>query len=381
MDRSGKHNHDMAETISPDYLVIGAGAMGLAFVDTIISDTESTVALVDRYAQPGGHWTITYPYVRLHQPSACYGVNSRNLGEMNIDEVGFNKGLFELATGSEVCGYYNNLMQQTLLPSGRVTWYSKHDYIGDGHFKSLLTGRTYQVAANTRIVDATYMKVEVPVMRPPPFHMSEGVNVIPPNDLTKIGRPYSGYTVVGGGKTGIDACLWLTTHGVPPDKISWIIPRDMWYFDRATQQPGPRFAEAIGRANHLNAEAVMTATSPDDLLSRLGEREQLLRLDPNVTPTMWKCATVTKMELEQIRKISNVIRQGHLLRVSRHQMELEKGMQVPASPDTLYIDCTSSSLRSLPVVPVFAGKHITLQPMRMCQVNPFIHNPYPTPHY
>ncbi len=26
---------------------------------------------------PGGHWTRAYPFVRLHQPSAYYGVNSR----------------------------------------------------------------------------------------------------------------------------------------------------------------------------------------------------------------------------------------------------------------------------------------------------------------
>src|SRR6202012_5741267 len=97
----------MDEKISADYLVVGAGAMGMAFVDTIISDSKATVALVDRYARPGGHWTTAYPFVRLHQPSAFYGVNSRHLGEDKIDQVGWNKGLAELATGDEVCAYYN----------------------------------------------------------------------------------------------------------------------------------------------------------------------------------------------------------------------------------------------------------------------------------
>lgn len=59
----------MTETISPDYLVIGAGAMGMAFVDTLISEKEATVAIVDRYSRPGGHWTLAYPFVTLHQPS------------------------------------------------------------------------------------------------------------------------------------------------------------------------------------------------------------------------------------------------------------------------------------------------------------------------
>jgi L-2-hydroxyglutarate oxidase LhgO len=48
----------MAETITADYLVVGAGAMGMAFVDTLLSDTQATIVMVDRYARPGGHWTI-----------------------------------------------------------------------------------------------------------------------------------------------------------------------------------------------------------------------------------------------------------------------------------------------------------------------------------
>jgi cation diffusion facilitator CzcD-associated flavoprotein CzcO len=64
-------------TIEADYLVVGAGAMGLAFTDTLVSESDATVVVVDRNDQPGGHWTTAYPFVRLHQPSAYYGVNSR----------------------------------------------------------------------------------------------------------------------------------------------------------------------------------------------------------------------------------------------------------------------------------------------------------------
>jgi cation diffusion facilitator CzcD-associated flavoprotein CzcO len=44
------------KTIEADYLVVGAGAMGMAFVDTLITETDTTVVLVDRNDQPGGHW-------------------------------------------------------------------------------------------------------------------------------------------------------------------------------------------------------------------------------------------------------------------------------------------------------------------------------------
>ena len=92
-------------TIEADYLVVGAGAMGMAFVDTLLTDTadtQATVVLVDEGHQPGGHWLSTYPFVRLHQPSAYYGVPSRALGHDRIDEAGPNAGFYERATAQEI---------------------------------------------------------------------------------------------------------------------------------------------------------------------------------------------------------------------------------------------------------------------------------------
>ncbi len=57
----------MGRTIEADYLVVGAGAMGMAFTDTLVSETDATVVMVDRNDQPGGHWTTAYPFVRLQR--------------------------------------------------------------------------------------------------------------------------------------------------------------------------------------------------------------------------------------------------------------------------------------------------------------------------
>src|SRR5947209_12488914 len=84
-----------------DYLVVGAGASGMAFVDSLLSHSDAEVILVDRRHRPGGHWLDAYPFVRLHQPSANYGVNSRVLGTNRIDESGPNAGFYERATASD----------------------------------------------------------------------------------------------------------------------------------------------------------------------------------------------------------------------------------------------------------------------------------------
>ena len=47
-----------------DYLVVGAGASGMAFVDSLIAESDAEVALVDRRHGPGGHWNDDYPFVR-----------------------------------------------------------------------------------------------------------------------------------------------------------------------------------------------------------------------------------------------------------------------------------------------------------------------------
>ena len=56
--------------IQTDYLVVGAGATAMSFVDTLLSETDADVTMVDRRYRPGGHWNDAYPFVRLHQPSA-----------------------------------------------------------------------------------------------------------------------------------------------------------------------------------------------------------------------------------------------------------------------------------------------------------------------
>ena len=73
------------QSLEVDYLVIGSGAMGLAFADVIATETNATIALVDKHDRPGGHWNDAYPFVTLHQPSAFYGVSSAELSRGRVD--------------------------------------------------------------------------------------------------------------------------------------------------------------------------------------------------------------------------------------------------------------------------------------------------------
>src|SRR6056297_1983845 len=93
-----------------DYLVVGAGASGMSFVDVMLEETDASILMVDRRDSPGGHWTDAYPFVRLHQPAQTYGVNSRSLGQGRIEKKGTNRGYYELSSGREIARYYESLM-------------------------------------------------------------------------------------------------------------------------------------------------------------------------------------------------------------------------------------------------------------------------------
>ena len=351
--------------LEANYLVIGGGAMGMAFTDMLMTGTESTVIMVDRHHQPGGHWNDAYPFVRLHQPSSFYGVNSKKLGSDTIDATGWNKGLYELATNGEVCAYFDQVMQQQFLPSGRVQYFPMCEYRGDQHFGSLVSDAEYDVVA-TKIVDATYMHVTVPSMRPPPYEVAEGATCVPLNALPRLAGQWDRYVVVGAGKTGMDACLFLLKNGVAPDQIGWVMPRHAWLFDRADIQGGQMFARTLGRWGGETFDAIAESESVDEFFANLSGRGLLLRLDESVQPTMWRCATVTQAELVQLRKINTIIRSGHVQRIEANSIVLDQGT-APTSPTTLHIDCTADGLEKRPATPVFAGRDITLQSLRMCQ--------------
>jgi NAD(P)-binding Rossmann-like domain len=116
-----------SSAIETDYLVVGAGALGMGFVDTLIQHSDADVVMVDRRHGPGGHWLDSYPFVQLHQPSMNYGVTSTALGDDRTGTEGRDAGFYERASGMQICRYYNEIMRYRLVASGRVRFFPMCD--------------------------------------------------------------------------------------------------------------------------------------------------------------------------------------------------------------------------------------------------------------
>ena len=161
--------------LETDYLVVGAGALGMAFVDSLIEHSDADVVMVERRHRPGGHWLDAYPFVQLHQPSRYYGVDSTPLGQDRLEPEGTDTDFYERASGAEICGYFDDLMRHRFLTSGRVRFFPMCDYLGDRRFRSRVTDRVTDVtvrdARGRRDVHG------VAACRPPTLHRSTSPTV------------------------------------------------------------------------------------------------------------------------------------------------------------------------------------------------------------
>ncbi len=360
----------MAESsihLETDYLIVGAGAVGMAFADVILSETNSSMILVDRLHKPGGHWNLAYPFVKLHQPSAFYGVSSTELGKDEFDKVGLNKDLRHLATGDEILAYYDDIMQSKFLPSGRVKYFPNCNYTGNNRFVSTLTGKTYEVNVGKKLVNATHMRTKVPSTHVPNFKVSPDVNFMPINDLPQVKMPPEEIVVIGGGKTGLDAILWLLENDFDPDRITWIISRDAWFTDRKTTQPSPKYLKDFLNFQASQFEALESAASIADLFDRLEKAGVILRIDKGIRPRMYRGATVSQLELEQLRKVKNKVRMGRVSNIDKGEVQLDKG-NLKVSQGAIFVDCSADALSHAEITDVFSKDGITIQPVRGGQI-------------
>ena len=353
----------VARHIDTDYLVVGAGAMGMAFTDALVDHADVHVTLVDRRHAAGGHWLDAYPFVQLHQASVFYGVASTVLGDGALQQSGPETGLQERAPQSEVRAYYDRVLRERLVGSGRVTFLGGHDYRaeGDAHVvTSRVSGDTIAIDVRRRVVDATYLSPTIPATTPPPFSFSDDVRVVPIHQLAGLADAPSCFVIVGSGKTATDGIIWLLANGVPADRIVWVRPRDPWMLNRAVVQPDP--AVALGLAADTMAAAA-SSTSVDEMFLRLEGAGAMLRIDSDVMPTMAKAPTLGAWELELLRSIENVVRLGRIKQVTSREIVLERG-SVALPPGALVVHCAASGLQYPPVVPIWGADKIRIQTVR-----------------
>ncbi len=357
--------------LETDYLVIGAGALSMSFVDSLIENSDRHITIVDRHAKPGGHWNVAYPYVTLHQPSATYGINSMGFDDDRIAVSGPNAGLYELATGTQVRDYFERAMSERFIPSGRVSYHPMSDYIsgesGEHRFRAILGGGETQVSVRRKLVDGRDFTARVPATEKRKFPVGDDVRITTPGRLPECWLGQDGawerpsqYVLLGAGKTAMDAGTWLLQMGVDPADIGWVRPRETWMINRLATQPGAEYlAQTVDW--QLNQMLIaQEAANADEIFLGLEERGHMLRLDPEHLPTKFVFPTISEAEVEMLRTIENVIRIGRLTGIERGVLHGQQG-EATVAQDALFIDCTASAAPRQPAQPIWQDGRIIPQ--------------------
>ncbi|MEH6586210.1 MAG: NAD(P)/FAD-dependent oxidoreductase [Halioglobus sp.] len=354
--------------IETDYLIVGTGALSMSFADSLLDHCDATITFVDQHPRPGGHWNVAYPFVTLHQPSATYGLNSMDLDDGRIDEVGPNKGLYALATGTQVLSYFERAMQERFLPSGRVSYYPMSHYQGaEGGvhtFTSNISGKETRVNVRRKIVDGRAFTASVPATHKRKFTVADGVRVTTPGELPNTWlsgvKAADHYVILGAGKTAMDVGVWLLNMGVDASAISWVRPRESWIVNRVSTQPGADFAGNTVGWQIEQMRAAATATSGDDIFLHLEKHGHMLRLDRSSLPTKFHYPTISQGEVDLLRSIDRVLKIGRISHIDPGTLHgVEGDAKVPEN--ALFIDCTATAAVRKTVSPIWDGGTITPQ--------------------
>ena len=73
--------------------------------------------------------------------------------------------MHNLASDAEVLAYFDQVMQQRLLPSGRVQTFPMCNVTADDQFELLLTGERFDVIVRKSVVDSAYWTFDIPSSR------------------------------------------------------------------------------------------------------------------------------------------------------------------------------------------------------------------------
>jgi len=357
------------EVLKCDYLVIGAGTAGMSFIDTLLSEhkTKNTtlqIILVDRFSQPGGHWTHAYPFVELHQTSCNYGINSMPLGtHMNKKGKGpYEKyDIHDRATGKDVLQYYQKCLQK-FQKTGRVKCYFNSEYTGidtttqrhtivvnnnnnnDKESNNKDEGGVRMEIQCTRIVKVAN-DVVVPDMRGPLIPVDESIrdHFVPVNDVTDRARSghYQKYIVFGNGKTGADAVINLIQNcGVDPAQITWICSRHVWYFIRDTMADFWQTFEILNKMTDSKMDSITKCFLTFEQYKLAG------RIDTTTLPEIFKGPTIDQHEFDLLCTVHNIVRHGRATGIEADRIVFNEGATLeftPLSKDgtctTLFVDC------------------------------------------
>lgn len=348
---AGIHEDCRSETC--DLCIVGAGVSGLNALHVAAAHLPAgaRVILVERRPGPGGMWTDTYDYVRLHQPHAMF----------TVGDIRWNppRPRAYLATGAEVHGHLRHCLGLTRRHFDLLELYG-HEMIaceeralsGGGAQAHILcrpvSGEGPPVAiVAQRMIDAVALDVPVPG----PLALTSGrVVSTTPHRLGPEGH-LSGRApayVVGGGKTAMDTVLALR-RGDPERPVTLINGPGTVFANRDTFLPA-------GLGRWWRGQLLLTTFA--DLALRFDGRNEAQVFDhfrdryaisPDGTGERFFFGLLSEAENAAVAGALRAIIPDYLQDVEDGpdgpSMVLRGGARHPVAAGSVFVNCTGHLLR------------------------------------
>ncbi len=129
--------------------------------------------------------------------------------------------------------------------------------------------------------------------------------------------------------------------------------------NRAFTQPRELVASFMQLLSSL-VRAGVAAEEPIDFAMQLESDGVLVRIHSDVEPTAFRGGTISMGEVERIRQVSDVVRQGYVRRIGTDRVTLRDGT-IDSRRGEVFVDCTARGVPSLPLRPVFEPGRITME--------------------
>jgi hypothetical protein len=265
------------------------------------------------------------------------------------------------ATKDELLEYFDRFVQDKH-DAGQLEFYPNCEYryctnaASEGNssqggmysFASIDGSQQYDVQVKVKLVDGTAGECIIPSQNPLPFPVDDRAKVMTPNqiyDATFDKKQWSDlvkntkqYVVLGAGKTAMDTIVYLQRVArLDPQKIAWVIPNDVWMFNRDGNGSPWSWPEAL-LDNGLDVDKAALS---------LEKKGDFFRLDTDIMPTRFRFPVVDATELKLMRRVKTTVRRGRAvgIRVTDDKKTVvDFGDNDPAwevSDDAVFIHCAS----------------------------------------
>lgn len=330
---------------SVDYLVVGGGFAGLNAVAAIKKvNKDASVLCVDRHAAPGGSWNDYYPFVRLHAPHPHFGVNGHkwNIGPPEM-----------LADRQQVLHHFQSFSDT--LDKQSFEFSPETDFIHLEDKVAMLENKhkgKLPVQVQKNVIDARGFNYTSHQQADMCEH-SDGTTIgreVTPNDLPEVLSNRKGetlYVIIGGGKTGMDAALWLGKHKAPTDEIMLVTGRNKAFFNRDTTFPDKdklKYSDPSLVDQFVQMATLYDGQNGSDVLSQMIE-DNMQHYVGDEPPTTFSFGVLGEEEKRGVEAVARVVN-DHVVSCDDSEgisrIKLAKQGDIETRKHVVLVSCRSS---------------------------------------